>query len=446
MQGLILSAYPHLDRAAYCLLHIDNAGQAQRWLATHVRSVTNVSRNRHAHSTCNLNIALTYSGLVALCSVIGEDPAGFSGFSNAFVEGISGRPYRSRILGDVGESDPARWWWGGKQRPVDLLVTVFAETDASLLEKIDELFVGSGMSHTPGTPPYPGSPLYARSLADAQGHEHFGFADGISQPILRGTLDAERFPDSTHLTELGEVVLGYPDALNNIAKIPSLANHPDKFGVNGTYLVFRQLFQDVPVFKAFTAAAAGTRGQLDSAPAIELASKIIGRQPDGTPLVPYVNVEDNEFSFAHDPYGNGCPIGAHLRRANPRDSISTDLAQNRHRVLRRARSYGRKDDEEKGLLFLCLNSDFERQFEFIHQNWINDPGFAGLSDELDPLVGAHAARDRGGVFTIPGLPAPTRVRDVPQFVLVRGGGYFFLPGIRALRYLAGLPPSGDADV
>jgi Dyp-type peroxidase family len=446
MQGLILSAYPHLDVAAYCLLRIDDPNLAKNWLANQIPLVTNASRNRRRDRCWNLNIAVAYSGLVKLGAALGLTPAAFSGFSDAFLEGVDGHPYRSRILGDMGKSDPVYWRWGGKGAQVDLLVMVFAQTDASLRARIATLFNGPT-----GTSDLTGTPLFARPLSNAQGHEHFGFADGISQPILRGTLDAERFPDSVHMTELGEVVLGYPDSLNNIATIPTLATPHDNFGTNGSYLVFRQLFQDVEAFwksVADTAAAAtGTSPNPKSPQAIELASKIVGRQPDGTPLVPYVNVDDNEFSFAGDPYGNGCPIGAHIRRANPRDSISMDLSQrprNRHRVLRRARSYGAPADAGRGLLFLCLNADFERQFEFIHQNWINDPGFGGLAEELDPLVGARNRRG-GGVFTIQGLPAPTRICGLPQFVFVRGGEYFFLPGINALRYLAGLPPLSESE-
>src|SRR5262249_41440393 len=109
--------------------------------------------------------------------------------------------------------------------------------------------------------------------------------------------------------------------------------------------------------------------------------------------------------------------------------------RNRHRVLRRGRSYGEADDIEKGLLFMCLNADIERQFEFIHQNWLNDPAFGGLADERDPLVGALHQDD---VFTVPGLPAPVFVRGLRRFVSVRGAEYFFLPGIAALRTLAGI--------
>jgi deferrochelatase/peroxidase EfeB len=167
------------------------------------------------------------------------------------------------------------------------------------------------------------------------------------------------------------------------------------------------------------------------------------------PLVPYGHPEDNEFDFADDPHGYGCPVGAHIRRANPRGSFSLAPVSlqraNRHRLLRRSRLYGTRverndrrsagpDGSDRGLLFVALNSDFERQFEFINQNWINNSGFSGLQSERDPLVG----RDPTRRFTIPGLPARTRVEGLPPFVTVKGGEYFFLPGIDALRYLGHL--------
>src|SRR5262249_14381698 len=172
---------------------------------------------------------------------------------------------------------------------------------------------------------------------------------------------------------------------------------------------------------------------------------------DGAPIVPYAGGEDNEFDFANDRYGYGCPVGAHIRRANPRGSLasSRQLAteMNRHRILRRGRPYGDmmeypfsgKSDEvdDRGLFFLCLNADLERQFEFINQNWVQGTAFAGLPIERDPLVGERSEGCRG--FTIPGLPGPTRIDGLEQFVMVRGGEYFFLPGMRALRILAGIP-------
>ena len=152
---------------------------------------------------------------------------------------------------------------------------------------------------------------------------------------------------------------------------------------------------------------------------------------------------DNEFLYAEDPYGGACPIGAHVRRANPRDALENTgrpfRPMNEHRVLRRGRPYGPPLDgpettDERGLLFLCLNADIERQFEFIQQNWINNSTFGGLAEESDPLVGVCSAH--GGVFTMGSLPARQRVDHLPRFVTVKGGQYFFLPGIAALRSLA----------
>ena len=259
-------------------------------------------------------------------------------------------------------------------------------------------------------------------------HEHFGFVDGVSQPILTGTHDAERFPESRHLTALGEIVLGYPDGDGLTRPVPSVTPC-DEFGRNGTYLVARQIEQHVRSFwKFFLDQSAGNAVEAE-----QLAAKAIGRERDGTPLVPYTNRDDNEFGFAEDPHGYGCPMGAHIRRANPRDTFDNNnvgsanaLASNRHRILRRGRSYGSthtsdpRNASERGLMFLCLNGDLERQFEFIQQDWINNSGFAGLLDERDPLVGDHL---REKAFTIQGLPSPACVTGLSRFVTVHGGEY-----------------------
>jgi Dyp-type peroxidase family len=212
----------------------------------------------------------------------------------------------------------------------------------------------------------------------------------------------------------------------------------------------RQLYQDVAEFWRSMADRSLVGGRRDLQAANQLAAKIVGRWPDGTPLVPYANRDDNEFGFGEDPYGYGCPIGAHVRRANPRDSLgNTNLPftrRNDHRILRRGRSYGdppkdifEKDKVDRGLVFVGLNADLERQFEFIQQNWINNTAFAGLCDEHDPLVGSRCGvADRAGTFTIASLPAPVRLRDLPRFVTVKGGQYFFMPGLDALSRLAGL--------
>jgi deferrochelatase/peroxidase EfeB len=92
------------------------------------------------------------------------------------------------------------------------------------------------------------------------------------------------------------------------------------------------------------------------------------------------------------------------------------------------------DGKERGLHFICLNSDIERQFEFVQQTWINNPVFGGLNGEVDPLIGYVAKGD--AIMTVPADPVRTRIHNIRRFVRVKGGAYFFLPGIRALRYLA----------
>ena len=161
------------------------------------------------------------------------------------------------------------------------------------------------------------------------------------------------------------------------------------------------------------------------------------------------DLKTNNFAyFDKDPHGLACPIGSHIRRSNPRDALGPDPptalnSANRHRILRRGRSYGRHlenpmvdDGADRGLHFICLNSDIERQFEFVQQTWINNPVFAGLDGEVDPLVGNLKKGD--AIFTVQAEPLRHRVHNLSRFVVVKGGSYFFLPSIRALKYLASL--------
>ena len=164
----------------------------------------------------------------------------------------------------------------------------------------------------------------------------------------------------------------------------------------------------------------------------------------------------NEFGFSGDPHGFACPIGSHIRRANPRDSLLDDPAAalksaNRHRLLRRGRPYGERLDPRRlarrasaAMLFICLSGNIERQFEFVQQNWINNTVFSGLGCEQDGLVGAPGGHP--GCFTTQSPTVRQRTVKIPSFVKVRGGAYFFLPGLSALRYLATLTDASDAMV
>jgi deferrochelatase/peroxidase EfeB len=210
-------------------------------------------------------------------------------------------------------------------------------------------------------------------------------------------------------------------------------------------------------FRRFVDQASRGDGSADPDASARLAAKMVGRWPNGAPLTraPDHPVDDladaNDFGYADDDAaGLGCPVGAHIRRANPRDALDPESGPgrsvrsvNRHRLLRRGRAYGDPSDPgERGIHFICLNANIARQFEFVQHTWLNNPKFAGLYDDTDPVVATHHGDD-GRTFTVQAHPFRQRVTGLPTFVTVRGGAYFFLPGMRALRFLAGLPAAPD---
>jgi deferrochelatase/peroxidase EfeB len=184
-----------------------------------------------------------------------------------------------------------------------------------------------------------------------------------------------------------------------------------------------------------------------------LAAKLMGRWRSGAPLVLCPDRDDpalggdlqrtNDFLYKDvDPHGYRCPVGAHIRRMNPRDTAEN---MQRRKMIRRGGTYGPPlpegapdDGVERGIAAFIGCSSLIRQFEFAMNVWVNDPKFKDLDNERDPIVGAH-----DGTFdmTIPKRPIRKRLRGLPAFTTIRGGAYFFLPGIRGLRFLA----SGQAE-
>jgi len=440
-----------------------------------------------------LQVAFTASGLRAL-----EVPAAvIESFSPEFLGGMSEED-RVRRLGDIGGNAPSEWEWGYAASAPDLVVMFFA--DRHILDAFIQSSKGNNWSEA-------FEELRWLGTADLDGVEPFGFADGISQPHL----DWERQRDVTspqidysNVVALGEFLLGYPNEYNKYTNRPLLDPDPASRGLlnaedapekkdvgrNGTYLVLRQLQQDVRGFWQFVnRQTGGNAGEAE-----KLAAAFVGRTRMGSPLVPGQErpipgvgpdpdeICLNQFTFAKDPSGAQCPFGAHVHRANPRNAdlpgrptglqklitmlgfgprgFRDDLMSpvRFHRILRRGREYGpgllpedavglaQSDEPKRGLHFVCLNANILRQFEFLQNAWMNSANFSGLTGESDPLLGNRQP--------IPGCPVtsnftapqkdgiPHRVSDMPQFVTVRGGAYFFLPSLRALAYFAG---SGNAD-
>jgi deferrochelatase/peroxidase EfeB len=369
----------------------------------------------------------------------------------------------------------------------------------------------------------------AIETTDMGGVEPFGFVDGISQPSF--DWDVPRDPGGkadrgyTNLIALGELLLGYRDEYGYVSATPTIpealpgasslpvAAHPAgerDLGRNGSYLVYRQLAQDVRGFWRWVAAEAARVGVKREV----LAEAMVGRGIDGSPpadiergrAIPGVDPLDldlNGFIYDVDPDGLSCPIGAHVRRANPRtgdmpagnegilDPLLTALgfttrrlhrptastlpwprnttvwpfhrsrddaisSARFHRILRRGREYGTKisveaaldpatPDPRAGLNFICLNANLSRQFEFVQGAWLANAKFAGLSGEQDPLLGNREPFPNPPIvkepvatdgFSCPGAEPRYRYSSrLPQFVTVRGGAYFFLPGLAAYRWL-----------
>ncbi|MEN0129887.1 MAG: Dyp-type peroxidase [Brevundimonas sp.] len=443
IQGLVLRGYGKLPHAAYVLLHSptpEGLRRLARWAAPRVTPGAESPTDRA------MNLALTHDGVRRLTEW--DDLP--DGFSEPFRTGMD-TEYRNRILGDTGTNDPSGWVWGrAGAEPIDLLLLLYAHDEPTLAALVAEV---RGQADLDGV--HVQHVLGADALSD---REPFGFRDGISQPTIASVTDGHNPPEALGP---GEFVLGYRNEYGQLSERPLLTSSADPerllprdrsgapdLGRNGTYLVFRQLRQDVEGFWNYVNATA------DAGRAEHLAAQIVGRWPSGAPLTLAPGADDpaladaNDFGYHHgDAEGLRCPVGAHVRRANPRDSLpprpGTDASLRgvrTHRLVRRGRTYSAPD--ERGLYFVCLNANLARQFEFVQHGWLNGNAFVALDDVDDPLVGSRTGGPSS--FTVPERPVRRRYRDLPQFVQVRGGAYFFLPGLKALHFLAARSRSGPA--
>lgn len=453
-------------------------------------------------------VAFSAAGLAKLLDGGGgadgdDDDDIMASFPPAFRIGMGNR---AKILRDSDASAPEYWRWSDAddephgKRAVDAVILVYGKTAADCDQeitrhrrKLEEIFGAAGETwsweqletqHTPKTLDEDNLDSHRRPKAI---YEHFGFKDGISQPIIRGTQKSMRAVAPADLVEAGEIVLGYKNSAGQVAppltvpaevdthdnlsvEVPDLGSRFPRFGAaqtaalrdfgrNGTFIVVRQYEQHVDRFDTFVKGWAyeltrdrqldphlreGRFETLVGCPINEewVAAKLMGRRRDGQPLLGRVTRRnDNDFNFgADDPQGLHCPFGAHMRRANPRGGMNPDDPMEieitkRHRLLRRGRPYQRPDaadpeKQEKGLLFVGLCADIERQFEFLQQSWISSPSFQGLSNEPDPITATTP-----GVFTIPTTAGPIRLKRLESFVTVRAGGYFFMPSRAALGLL-----------
>lgn len=419
------------------------------------------------------NIAISMAGLRAL-QLNSETLASFPG---EFQEGMRSR---ADELGDIGESAPKNWCEPWASSEVHLLLMCYSDQQPALdarcqlLEKLadgrlDQLLPSqnAGKLMIGGKP----SPK-----------EHFGFDDGLSNPdvenvpggtsdVYVGNLDSK---GNFREVPVGEFLLGHRGEGGEVAPMPK----PPLLVHNGTFLVMRKLQQEVVRFRDYLKAEAECMMRVPGSlpdkvgkdPAkvqAYLAAKMMGRWYDGSPVDRYPDAPaghaSNDFTYADDEDGARCPLGAHIRRANPRDSLGfAGNIVNRRRLLRRGIAYGTYLPEgaspeaqaERGIMFLALNASIDRQFEFIQKQWMNFGTELRQGDDGDPITGTRYGdgrmvdgrpfrrdnSDARGRIVIPGDQRTGRIpyvcTELPNFVITKGGEYFFMPSMTGLVLLA----------
>jgi Dyp-type peroxidase family len=444
IQGDILRAYGNrYAYTCYIFVGVEDPAAGRAWLREIYDEVTTAVPWTGQRPDTTLNLAFTRAGLAAL----GVPPKVVDSFSSEFRQGMAGR---NSELGDVGESDPAKWEDGLGTGAAHVLVTINALDD----EKRD-LALARLRTGLEGA----GSVVFEEDAELLNGtREHFGFADGFSQPSIEG-VNEERVRGGGVLDNdgrwrplaLGEFILGYEDEESRVdrhRRLPSAPHAP--LGRSGTYMVWRKLHQNVALFRQTLHDAAENYEHGDED---KLAAKIVGRWRSGTPLVvsPDADQPDydpkppaaNDFRYeTPDPAGHACPLGAHIRRSNPRDALGFGARLSfRHRMIRRGMPYGplledgvfEDDEKDRGLVFVCFNASISRQFESVQRQWLNDGNVFHLGHDSDFLLGGSA--EAMGKMTVQGEP-PFFFSPQRPFVTTRGGEYLFVPGMTALAALA----------
>ncbi len=441
LQGDVLHAYGNdYGSTSYAFVHLDGGvGRSREWFAGLLEHVTTAEAwPVGAKPATTLNVAVTAAGLRALG--VGE-PA-VQSFSREFREGMSSRAV---LLGDQGSSRPDTWEAGLGTGQAHVLLTINAREPAghqralAKMQAAMEAVGGAHVVHQQDTALLPGA------------REHFGFADGSSQPAVAGASEERVRGGGVPLARgrwrplaAGEFVLGYPDEdSGGELDLPPAPAAP--LGRSGTYVVWRKLHQDVALWRRVLRRASRHHPRGDEH---LLAAKAVGRWPDGTPLVTHPDAPaggrgrgDNDFRYDGDPAGLRCPLGAHVRRSNPRDALGPDGHLSlRHRIIRRGMPYGEPlregvledDGAHRGLVFVCFQASISRQFEGVQVQWLNDGNIFGLGHDRDFLLGHPAG---AGKMTVQGDP-PFLLAPQEAFVRTRGGEYLFAPGLTALAALA----------
>ena len=443
IQGFVLRTYA-MPALRVFVLRVDRREAAGRLLASladssNAISLTSAATWRAKPDFC-LNIAFTHTGLRSL----GLPEPSLSSFPAEFIEGAVARAPR---IGDTGTSAPDSWLGGLANDEVHALAFLFAQSEPIVEDvtgRLREQLTSAGA-------------FVEISMQDGRALPgnlaHFGYRDGFAQPTIDGGLPP-LVPDVLPAAPAGEFLFGYPSQYTDFTyPVPTPA---DRLGINGSFVAYRVLEQDCAGFERFLDQASRATG-LD----VELiAAKLCGRWRNGVPLSlsPDTQQADlppehyNSFDYAptdalpdalDDRRGARCPIGAHIRRMNPRHSTVAGNSGLKRRLVRRGLPYGPPYDPTapddgiaRGLLGLFIGVSLKDQFEFLMSDWANKGSFApGLRGTRDAIIGDNGAPDASFLIPRDGQPA-LQLTGLARFVTTRGGAYGFLPSLTAVRHLA----------
>jgi deferrochelatase/peroxidase EfeB len=436
IQSPILRIRPAPYVGCHVLLHFGDAAQGREFLRRLLPHVVSAAGFAAAESW--VAVALTFTGLQAL----GVPQASLDSFPTGFRQGMAAR---AASFEQSADSLPGHWeppyGTGRIHAALSLLCLArdtFERTLALARQQLQDLpavevLCREDFAQVPG------------------GRTPFGYKDGISFPQILGNVQSPIVSQERAIAA-GEFVLGYPGEGGR--RIP--APVPDALGRNGTFLGFRKLHSRVAAFRRFLRDNSGPRLSAEM-----LAAKVIGRWPSGAPLMLAPDADQpqlgsdlqrmNNFLYATGgaaaDSGLRCPLGAHIRRMNPRDTplpVMTDVRL--HRIIRHGTAYGaplpdgvlEDDGAPRGIFFIFLSATAPDTYEFLKKEWIDDGNFLGLGTERDPICGAH---DGSGEFTIPLRPLRRKVPMLESFTRTLGGEYGFMPSLTALKWIADLPPA-----
>ena len=483
IQGDILPGLPK-NHEHLIFFHIQNVGKFKKFVkglsltsmqeCLAKRAAIKVKKAAHDDTiipTPGLNIAFTFKGLETL------GVAGMNAVPSlkAFKDGMASR---QQILNDP----PSGQWTTLKPDPD--LHGVFVLAGASHAEVVDIISLRLAPPADNGWKRL-GEQIGQVRPDPVRGHEHFGYADGVSQPGVRGTIDdGSAFIPSTgpdddqgmegqDLLWPGEFVFGYPgqDEMKPITEKGPVAAPPVPFMNNGSFFVFRRLAQLVPEFNALVNnASSAIAGSSDKASPDLLGAQMVGRWKSGAPIINAPMQDDatiadgtakvNAFEFNGDRTGLKCPWAAHVRKAYPRNDVlgnttpsddESNAAESKtqtHRLMRRGIAFGPEvtedeamsgtsagGDQTRGLLFMCYQTSLDKQFEFVQQRWADTTDFTQPGSGIDPIIGqsANVLRPFLGAAPFSGVAANKPTMQLKGFVHMQGGAYFFVPSIKELK-------------